>query len=233
MRKKLRLEILPQPDDTNCGPTCLQAIYNYYGEDIPLQEVIDGVPKLEGGGTLAVMLAQHALRQGYRATIYTYNLHLFDPTWFESDSTDLSAKLRAQADARHERKLRGATKAYLEYLELGGRILFTDLTPSLLCNYLELSIPILTGLSATYLYNESREIGETNESDDIRGEPVGHFVVLSGFDKERDTIHVADPLHKNARYRSRYYDVSVARVISSILLGIVTYDANLLIIEPE
>ncbi len=231
-KKRLRLEMLEQPDDTNCGPTCLHAIYDYYGEEISLQQIISEVQKIEGGGTLAVLLAIHALKKGYKATIYTYNLHLFDPSWFDDDQIDLADKLLEQADAKGDKKLRGATRAYLEYLELGGEILFKDLTPSLLRSYLERSIPILTGLSATYLYKEPREDGKINKSDDIKGEPVGHFVVLSGFDKQRDTIHVADPWQTNIRFRRQYYDVKVARVISSILLGIITYDANLLIVEP-
>jgi len=231
-KKNLRLEMLPQPDETTCGPTCLHAIYDYYGEEIPLQQVISEVPRLEGGGTLAVLLAIHALKKGYGATIYTYNLHLFDPSWFDGEGSDLAAKLKEQANTQQDKRLRDATEAYLEYLELGGKILFKDLTPTLLRDYLEESIPILTGLSATYLYREPREDAGANKSDDIKGEPVGHFVVLSGFDKKHDTIHVADPLHTNIRFRRQYYDVRVARVISSILLGIVTYDANLLIIEP-
>jgi hypothetical protein len=33
--------------------------------------------------------------------------------------------------------------------------------------------------------------------------------------------------------QSQYYSVSFDRLINSIMLGIVTYDANLLVIEPK
>jgi hypothetical protein len=33
--------------------------------------------------------------------------------------------------------------------------------------------------------------------------------------------------------RSRYYAVRVQRLIAAILLGVMTYDANLLVIEPK
>ena len=81
MVTKLELEMLPQPDDTTCGPTCLHAVYRYYDDPVPLPQLIDEVEPLSTGGTLAVSLACHALRRRYRATIYTYNLTLFDPTW--------------------------------------------------------------------------------------------------------------------------------------------------------
>jgi len=46
-------------------------------------------------------------------------------------------------------------------------------------------------------------------------------------------VLVADPLHDNPAFGGQYYRVDVGRLIASILLGIVTYDANLLIITPK
>jgi hypothetical protein len=43
---------------------------------------------------------------------------------------------------------------------------------------------------------------------------------------------VADPLHDNPGFGQQYYSVNVEHLISAIMLGIVTYDANLLMIEP-
>ena len=80
METRLEFDILPQPDNMTCGPTCLHALYRYYGDELPLETVIEEVESLEGGGTLAVLLACHALRRGYDATIYTYNLKVLDPT---------------------------------------------------------------------------------------------------------------------------------------------------------
>jgi hypothetical protein len=46
-------------------------------------------------------------------------------------------------------------------------------------------------------------------------------------------VLVADPLMPNPMAFRQHYVVNVDRVICAILLGIVTYDANLLIIEPR
>jgi len=224
----LDLDILPQPDDTTCGPTCLHALYRYYGDRIPLSLLIKEVESLEEGGTLAVLLACHALRRGYRAKIYTYNLNMFDPTWFSPTVADFRERLKQQSAAKEEPKLRFATAAYLEYLDLGGKLEFEDLTHSLIRRYLKRGHPILTGLSATYLYNCARERPDNGEYDDTGGYPAGHFVVLYGYNKERRTVLVADPLMRG----DHYYEVEIDRLVSAILLGIVTYDANLLVIEP-
>jgi len=50
-------------------------------------------------------------------------------------------------------------------------------------------------------------------------------------DLGRRHVLVADPYHLNPT-AEHSYEVSVARAIGSILLGVVTYDANLLLIEP-
>jgi len=234
LQKKLRLDILPQPDDTTCGPTCLQAVYRYYGHKLKLERVIREVDQFQEGGTLAVLLGLHALNEGFKATIYTYNLHIFDPTWFRP-GVDIRAKLSARVRAKRHWKLRRASNAYVEFLMKGGEIRFHDLTPELLALHLEQEIPVLTGLSATYLYHHERERELENEwiADDIAGDPAGHFVVLSGYNRSSNSVHVSDPYEPNPLGKgTQYYEVNLHRVVTAILLGVLTYDGNLLIIEP-
>lgn len=231
----LHVDILPQPDDTTCGPTCLHAAYRYYGDTISLTQVIKEVRRLKGGGTLDVFLACHALKRGYRARIYTYNLRVFDPTWFAEGRpvADIAQRLQAQARAKNIAKLKTATEGYLEFLALGGQLRFEDLTTSLLRKYLKRSRPIITGLCSTYLYRSMRELVTENGDDDVRGEPSGHFAVLCGYNREERSVLVADPYQLNPVSHSQYYSLSIERVVCSILLGILTYDANFLIIEPR
>lgn len=228
----LRLDIQSQPDDTTCGPTCLHAVYRYYGDDVGLHQVIKEVPALEEGGTLGVMLGIHALGRGYMVRLITYNLQIFDPTWF-TEPTDLVAKLREQMKHKTDPKFRMASEAYISFLNLGGTVGFQDLSPRLIRKYLKRSVPVLTGLSSTYLYQHAREFGPECDHDDIRGVPAGHFVVLSGYDREQHQVLVSDPLTENPFSPDQKYLVRIERLICSILLGIVTYDANLLIIEPR
>jgi hypothetical protein len=232
MKTTLQFDILPQPDDTTCGPTCLQAVYRYYDDEVPLGRLIGEVDRWQEGGTLAVLLGCHALRRGYSATIYTYNVEMFDPTWFLAGGGPLAERLAAQKQAKESAKIRAASDAYMEFLRLGGNLRMRDLSGSLIRAYLNKDVPILTGLSATYLYGCEREYGPNGEPDDVRGVPVGHFVVLCGYDKLRRKVLVADPLMPNPISPEHIYEVGLERAICAILLGIVTYDANLLIIRP-
>jgi hypothetical protein len=222
-----------QPDDVTCGPACLHGIYRFYGDKVSLRRVIADIRMLDRGGTLDVFLANHALRRGYDVTLFTYNLDLFDPTWFELPNKEIRARLKAQAKEKPWRRLQTATRGYDEFLRLGGKLKLRDLEPSMLRRFLKRGTPLITGLSATYLYRAMREVPETNLDDEIRGEPVGHFVVLTDYRPKTREVMIADPLESNPLSRSRYYAVNVQRLIGAILLGIMTYDANLLVIEPK
>jgi hypothetical protein len=230
---RLPVRMLPQPDETTCGPTCLNAIYRYWGEDEQLEDVIGRTYRMEqGGGTFAVFLACDALRKGYQATIYTYNLMVFDPTWFVP-GVDIAERLRLQREVKQDPRLQQVTAGYQEFLRLGGRLRFADLSRRLIRGLLRRNLPILTGLSSTYLYRTAREYGPDDAPDDVRGTPSGHFVVMAGYNRKERTVLVADPYQPHPYGPTLEYWVSVDRVIGAVLLGIVTHDANLLVIHPS
>lgn len=223
--RRIPFEIWRQPNETTCGPTCLHAIYNHYGDTIDLEKLITEIIMLSGGGTYAIHLANHALKRGYPVRLYSYNMQVFDPTWFQP-GIDLSLKLRARREHMRSKDLQGAVDAYLQFLRLGGELRWRDLTPALIRKYISRGVPVLTGLSATYLYQSARET-PSQEYDDVRGEPSGHFVVLTGYDAEERSVHIADPYPVAEGHK---YAVNIDRVLCSILLGVLTYDANLVII---
>jgi hypothetical protein len=228
-----RLPIAPlsQPDETTCGPTCLHAVYRYWGSDESLEAVIARARRLEHGGTFAVFLACDALRQGYQATIYTYNVTVFDPTWF-SRAVDLSARLQEQRKLKTDYRLQHATEGYVEFLALGGRLRFVDLSSALVHRLLRRGLPIITGLSSTYLYRTARE-EDDGTPHDVRGYPAGHFVVIAGYNALRRSLLIADPYEPTPYGPSHEYWISVERALGAVLLGIVTHDANLLVVHPR
>lgn len=235
----IKLTISTQPDDETCGPTCLHAIYRYYGLSCSLNDVINSVERSLSGGTLAPLLGKHALEHGFDTTIYINNLDVFDPTWFEDNESpkkSLIAKLDAQMKYKWDKGIIQSSIAYQQYLEAGGDVRFHTLSVPLLKTYFSQNIPILTGLSATYLYQSAREIYSSEGVafyDDIRGTPCGHFVILCGYDDKNRHIIVADPHRENPLSHDNYYKVSSHRLINAILLGVYTYDANLLMIQPK
>lgn len=233
------LRISTQPDDETCGPTCLHSIYQFYGVPIKLNEVINTVNRSLSGGTLAPMLGEHAMSQGFDVTIYINNLDVFDPTWFEDDEAEpafLMQKLKEQLKYKKDLAIGQSCQSYYDFIAKGGKVKFTTINVQLLKDYFIKKTPILTGLSATYLYRSAREIyTEDGEGyyDDIRGTPCGHFVILCGYDDAHRHVVVADPHRENPLSHDNYYKVSSNRLINAIMLGVYTHDANLIIIEPR
>ena len=88
---------------------------------------------------------------------------------------------------------------------------------------------MLTGLSATYLYRRRRELGP--DDNDILGSAVGHFVVICGYYPRSDRFVVRDPSPHIPFSRSGRYSVPSDRLINSLLLGDITYDAVLLVLN--
>lgn len=251
MKHSLQLFIQAQPTETSCGATCLAAVYDYWDAPLRLSVLIEEIGQLKEGGTLAAVLGSDALRRGFNAELISYDLQLFDPTWFDTDgamwsSDALDRKLDEHRQAKLQRsdidqaRLHTATAAYREFLRLGGRVSMRQLDEHLITGILSDQVPILCGLSATYLYRESRERvlkasgGEYRSlPDDLAGDPQGHFVVLHGYDSIQRTVMISDPLHPNPLAPSHRYTAPLSRVASAIMLGAMTFDANLLIIVPE
>lgn len=230
---KMSIEILPQPDDQTCGPTSLHAVYTHYGLQIELNQLISETSFLDAGGTLAVYLGLDAVKRGFKATIYSSNLKIFDPSWARLSATKLSLKLKEQLHFKRGKKITQASLAYISFLKNGGNLHLEMIEPKLIQHFLNEDIPILTGLSATYLYQSQREY--TNKKNvtnynDLKGVPSGHFVVLYGINMHGH-VEVADPYAGNPLAENHHYSVEMQRLINAIHLGIMTYDANILIIE--
>lgn len=237
MRHVLNVAIEPQPDDASCGATCLHAVYGFHGDRTDLATLIAAVPQLApDGGTLAPWLGTHALRRGYAARLIVYDLRLFDPSWFR-DGVDLAQRLTLQRRTRRGRRMRQETDAFLEFLAAGGRIEHVELAPALIEGTLAARRPIIAALSATYLYGLSRERGSDNQFDDLHGQPAGHFVVLHGYDVATREVFIADPMGPTREplhpYGSHEYWIGMDRMLGAVMLGVLTRDANLLIVEPK
>lgn len=227
-----------QPNDESCGPTSLHAVYHYFGHDVPLESLVKTVERSLSGGTLAPLLGNHALENGFDAIIYINNLNIFDPTWFKSGKANpltLHNKLTEQMQHKLDPGIQQVSKAYLKYLSLGGQVYFKSLEIPVLRHYFDQKIPIIAGLNATYLYRTARELFINGVSlfDDVRGTTCGHFVVLCGYEDSQKHIIVADPHRENPLSHDNYYKVSSHRLLNAIMLGISSFDANLLIIRPK
>ena len=90
-------------------------------------------------------LSVHALQRGYEVTTWVCNVRHMDPTWFQQP-TDLLAKLKARAAAKNfadDPRYGPAMEAVEQYLELGGKLVWGDLTPELIAKQMGNGTPLL------------------------------------------------------------------------------------------
>jgi hypothetical protein len=231
MGHEFRIEVQPTPD--SCGPACLSSIYRWFNRPLPLDTLIKEIPFLPEGGTFCVYLGIDAIQRGFAARLYSCNLHVLDPSWFPAQPSTLTAKLVASRRQRRGNKERQALEALETFLGLGGQILMEPLTRKLLRKHLRAGSPILTGLSSTFLYQQSRQDPRSGEDDDLAGVPEGHFVVCHGYDPATKNVTVYDPYPDAPFDDAHRYTVHIDRLINAILLGVLTYDATLLVISPR
>jgi hypothetical protein len=103
-------------------------VYQYYGYDCDLKSVIRETPRNPDGGTLAVNLGIVAIESGFAATIFSYNLHVFDPIWHRLGSAALVDKLRRRQRAGRSQRQQRALRAYTRFLTMGGKLRFQELS---------------------------------------------------------------------------------------------------------
>ena len=226
---KLHFAVPPQPDDESCGITCLQAVYGHYGLEIPAESLKHNVVHWHTGGTVGVNLGRHALTQGFSAEIYSYNLKVFDPTWRDLPVKELTAKLKSRQKRIRSSRQKKEIGFYIDFLKNGGVVRFDDLDEVLVKRLFAASRPVICGLSATYLYQTMREL-PNNEENDVIGHPVGHFVVVSGYKADTHEVEIHDPLRRHELSATGTYLLPFQKFSNAVMLGILTYDANLLVI---
>ena len=223
-RRVLPVPLLRQPDVVSCGPTCLLQVMQFYGD--PRRTLT--LRRNPDGGTLAVYLGLAALDAGYKVIAYPLGVRIFDPTWWRLPRQRLLDRLAQRAEAFPADAIE--VLAWREFLSReGSGIRFVEPSAELLMRILDRDHPIICGLSATWLYREPRERPEDNISDDIRGAPVGHFVVVAGYSHHGLRLFVRDPWPSGLHERP----LSATRLINAILLGDVTSDAVLIEIYPR
>lgn len=223
--KKLRVEIEPQPTIVACGPTCLHAVYRYFGREISIATIVDEVNHKVVEGCFDGALGVHAICAGLSARIASVNLRVLDPSWFVGHG--IREALVAAGNKTSELSLKNAALAYAAFVNAGGELALGGITFESIVNSISRSIPVIVGLSSTFLYRSRRSSITDGEETS-----VGHFVVVTGVDVKQRMVSIADPLSENPAGLGAYYDLPWDQLLSCICLGALTNDGAALIVWP-
>ena len=177
--------MIAQPDDATCGPTSLHAVYRYFGQELDLASVIDAVAYLEGGGTLAAYLGLDVLASRVRGLHLLLRPSPVRPylggTGYALSHRQATTAAFLQKEGSSSGRPRKPTSAFCN---TGASCGLPTSRSTCSAPISTGKLPVLAGLSATYLYRTMREYAiAPNQTayHDLQGEPAGHFVVLYGF----------------------------------------------------
>lgn len=218
--------------DKDSGPTCLAQIYRLHGFERSRATVIERTRRAPDGRILAPHLGLTALEDGLGCEIYSCNLRVFDPTWRDFPDAELAQKLRARREAVDgDSSLQELIGAYIEFIEAGGDVQYHEPTRELITGLLHEGLPVIARINATYLYGTPREFG--GEYEDVRGEAVLRYVVVSGYFPKSGRFIVHDssprvPARRLGRYSARW-----DRFISATLADVTADGPVLLAVRPR
>jgi hypothetical protein len=221
---------LAQQDEVSCGAACLAQVLHYYGIEASQTELAERIRRTEEGGTLAVFIGLLAQDLGLRVRLHPLGLRHFDPTWWNLSRRAILQKLTARGEALG---MSEELEGWITLLERGGKVGFGPLERQRLVRILARHRPVIAGLSATWLYRETRHDPSTNQPDDVAGQPVGHFVVVTGYERRGRRFLINDPYPDIPLGAEGVYTLPARRLITAILMGDATRDAVLLEIWPK
>ncbi len=109
----------------------LADVFEHHGRPLTDDLAVDpACPPEQVPAELAILARRH----GFAATIYTWNLNLFDPDWFSGsllESLERELSWLDVADPAH-----ATLSRYCDLVRLGGFLIFEDPTPELLVRHL-------------------------------------------------------------------------------------------------
>lgn len=224
----LAIESETQLDDISCGLCCLKMILDYYGNPRDLDTLREICPPFFDIGLYDSQLGKAAIELGFDATIYTYNYRIFHPIWNRLNSSDLIGKLVIKQACTMTPHQALAARHYIEYLQEGGELLFYPLSKELVLAHLDRGIPLIAALDMSFLYDCVAFYDEFSEY------RATHFVIIHGFDPERNAFYMCDPWHSiPIPHEKGKYTVDADRVINAIFLGQDRNDSSLIVIQNK
>jgi len=224
----------------NCGPFSLTQVFWYFNKNISPKKIVREIKRLASGGTCDSFLGLYAIKEGFKSEIIPYNINIFDPTWKDISSLDLIDKLEKRMKFEINKNLRERISGYINFLKRGGKIIFKPLSILTVLSYLKKGIPLISSLSLTALYEESRMVIYKRKNiikwyhDDVKGESVGHFVVISGYDHKKKLFKIKDSWHEIPYNFSKTgdYVVNIEHFFYSMMMGCLTGGGSFTIVYP-
>lgn len=172
-KMKIQVHIIKQKNKMGCGAAAMSMVYKYFGKDIAEKEIIKETGGLTKWGSFTTDHALMARKLGFKVICHSYNLEYFEPSYTKLSRADFIRKTKSligkEKRAYNKRELKSILKV------LKSDIDFKMVIPSLniMRKFLDKKLPVCVAVNSAVLFEKKR---------DLR---LGHFIVLTGYEKDK------------------------------------------------
>jgi len=222
-----------------CMQTATTQLLSFFDPSIHVEDVIKNVPVyIENGekiGTSPGHLAAYLAQQGYKTTVYVFDVELFDPSWNGESSNKIIELLKQRQDgipsnswlARYHHVL---IDGWELFVDSGGVFMQPSLSIKLLRDLVK-DHPFLMMVNSTYLNHASKQQynKETDkfEDDSINGRSLTHGVTCAGY--KDGSFLIVDPDPPEGQDQHRW--IKEDHLITSIMAAQTESDNLLVVID--
>lgn len=195
-----------------CGQYALKQILAFYGDDVDIKEITHKLGSRIDLGVWSSQILAFVKNRGYKVDFCTNSLRVLDLSWEKLSSKKIADKLRKRLKFKKEKMF--DYKAYIKYFSSGGSVNFEPITKETIKKYLDKKKPVLMCVNSTYFYHKKRRY--KGKFDDIKGNEVGHYIVVAGYDKKR--FFIVDPGSKTI-HKGKYWVDQDFLIVSTLIWG--------------
>ncbi|OGG30705.1 hypothetical protein A2973_05385 [Candidatus Gottesmanbacteria bacterium RIFCSPLOWO2_01_FULL_49_10] len=208
----------------SCGPICLQNVYEHFGLDVSLDDILTSLRVTENDTTYLSQLAKDVVSRGLDSVIITSYAVSVSPDWEGKSAQEVLSRLDEWAKSNPRDKFIIDATYLRDYLRAGGRVVVTDLSTTLIDTFLGDGYKAVVCLEESWLWGR-RKRDKVAQFDDIYGSARGHIVVV--FDSTDTEYIVSDPYPTGLSGREGIYPVPKDKLFISMAM----WNAEVLMIK--
>lgn len=212
---------------SECMQTATTQLLSYFDPSVTVEEVIKNVPVyVENGekiGTSPGHLATYLAQQGYKTTVYMFDIELFDLSWDGESPAQIIDNLKKRqegipSNAWLSKYHHILVDGWELFVKEGGTFAQPSLSIQLLKDLVEKN-PFLMMVNSTYLNHTFKQQynKETDkfEEDTINGRSLTHAVTCAGYKEGSFLIIDPDPPKGQEQHRWIKEDHLIASIMAA------------------
>lgn len=217
MIKKIPPEhVFQKAGSENCGPCCLQMIYNLKGINRDLEKILSDLKyPPQGKNTFPGQIATHLLQNGQDCRMYVANTRVVSPAWRDLTREQLISNITEWMQANPKDDWLNFGSSLQLFLKAGGKIDFKSLGPDDFQEMLNRGSQLIPCVEGPLLWDH-KFIMPKQLVDEIHGSVPGHYVVVKSLIDGQ--VEILDPYPTNLSEKNGHYKVSLKDLVNATLV---------------